>query len=96
VHARVARYAVESDRIDEAIERLREAGAEIAQLEGFRGGYVLVDYNEGALLTMVLWEDQIALDRSEVRATSLRQAALRTVEGEVQSVTRYTVPFELG
>ena len=92
----MARYAVEGDRLDEAIERLREAGAEIAQLGGFRGGYVLVDYDEGTLLTLTLWEDRDALDRSEVRATALRQAALRAVEGEVQSVTRYRVPFEFG
>jgi quinol monooxygenase YgiN len=96
VRARLARYSVEPDRIDAAVESFREAGAEIAQLDGYRGGHLLVDYDEGTLLTITLWENQDALDRSEVRAASLRQVALRVVEGEVQSVTRYTVPFELG
>lgn len=96
MHARLARYAIETDKIDEAVESFREAGRELAALEGFKGGHLLVDSDEGSLLTLTLWEDRAAMDRSEVRAASLRQRALRTVEGEVQAVTCYEVPFELG
>jgi heme-degrading monooxygenase HmoA len=96
VHARLARYAIEPDRLDEAIEGFREAGRELAELEGFRGGQVLVDFEGGTLMTLTLWENRAAVDRSEVRAATLRQQALRGVDGEVQSVTCYEVPFELG
>jgi heme-degrading monooxygenase HmoA len=96
VYARLVRYAIEPDRIDDALVAFRQAGRELAQLQGFQGGHVLVDPEGGTLMTLVLWEDRAALDRSEVRAASLRQAAVRTVEGEVQSVTSYEVPFELG
>lgn len=96
MHARVARYAIEPDRIVDALDSLRESGRELAQLEGFRGGQVLADYDEGTLITLTLWENRAALDKSEVRAASLRQRAVRSVDGEVQSVTCYEVPFELG
>ena len=96
MHARVARYAIDPDKIEDAVGGLRDAGRELAQLEGFKGGHVLVDYDEGTLITLTLWENRAALDRSEVRAASLRQRAVRSVEGEVQSVTCYEVPVELG
>jgi heme-degrading monooxygenase HmoA len=96
MHARLARYAIEPDRIDDALAAFRDAGRELSLLEGFQGGHVLVDHDDGTLLTIALWESRAALDKSEVRAASLRQRALRTVEGEVQSVHCYEVPFDLG
>ena len=96
MHARLARYTIEPDKIDDAVESFREAGRELAQLEGYEGGHLLVDNEEGALLTLTLWEDRAAMDKSDVRAASLRQRALRAVDGEVQAVTTYEVPFELG
>jgi hypothetical protein len=47
-------------------------------------------------VTFTLWENRAAIDKSEVRAASLRQQALRSVDGEVQSVTCYEVPIDLG
>ena len=96
MHARVARYAIEPDKIVDALDGFRDAGRELADLEGFKGGHVLVDYDEGTLITLTLWENRAAIDRSDVRAASLRQRAIRSVDGEVQSVTCYEVPFELG
>ena len=96
MHARVARYAIEPDRLDDALEGLRDAGRELAELDGYKGGQVLVDYDDGTLITLTLWEDRAAIDKSEVRAAQLRQRAMRPVEGEIQSVTCYQVPFELG
>ncbi len=96
MHARLARYAIEPERLDEAVEGFREAGRELAQLDGYQGGHLLVDNDEGTLMTLTLWQDRAAMDRSEVRAAGLRQRALRTVRGEVQSVTCYEVPFALG
>jgi heme-degrading monooxygenase HmoA len=96
VHARVARYAIEPDKIVDALDGFRDAGRELSELEGFKGGHVLVDYDEGTLVTFTLWENRAAIDRSEVRAASLRQQAVRAVDGEVQSVTCYEVPFDLG
>jgi hypothetical protein len=96
VHARVARYAIDPDKLVDALDGLRDAGRELAALEGYKGGQVLVDYDDGTLITLTLWENRAAIDRSEVRAAQLRQRAMRAVDGEVQSVTCYDVPFEFG
>ena len=92
----MARYAIELDKIDDAVESFRAAGRELAELEGYEGGHLLVDSDEGTLLTLTLWTKRAAMDKSEVRAAGLRQRALRAVDGEVQAVTCYEVPFELG
>lgn len=96
MHARVARYAIDPDRLVDALDGLRDAGRELGALEGYKGGHVLVDYDDGTLITLTLWENRAAIDRSEVRAAQLRQRAMRAVDGEVQSVTLYDVPFEIG
>ncbi len=96
MHARLARYAIEPDRIDDAVESFREAGRGLAELDGYKGGHLLVDADEGTLVTFTLWENRAAVDASDVRAAGLRQRALKAVDGEVQSVTCYEVPFELG
>ncbi len=96
MHARLARYAIEPERLDYAVESFREAGRELSELDGFEEGYVLVDHDEGTLMTLTIWESRAAVDTSEVRAATLRQRALRAVDGEVQSVTCYEVPVELG
>jgi len=41
--ARVARYEVPSDRIEDAVDAFSEAAKEILDLDGLVGGYVLVD-----------------------------------------------------
>jgi heme-degrading monooxygenase HmoA len=96
VHARLARYAIEPDRLDDAVESFHQAGLELSELDGFAGGHVLVDHEEGTLMTLTLWDSRAAIDASDVRAATLRQRALRSVDGEVQSVTCYEVPVELG
>lgn len=96
MHARLARYAIEPDRLVDAIESFREAGRELSELDGYRGGHVLVDHDDGTLMTLTLWDSRAALEASDVRAASLRQRALKSVDGEVQSVTSYEVPVSLG
>jgi heme-degrading monooxygenase HmoA len=46
--ARVARYEVDPARIDAAVQALAAAASEVEELEGFVGGYVLVDPEDGA------------------------------------------------
>ena len=95
MHARLARYAIEPDRLDDAVASFREAGRELSELDGFEEGYVLVDAEQGTLMTLTLWESRAAVDTSEVRAATLRQRALRAVDGDVQSVNCYEVPVAL-
>ncbi|MGZ4281100.1 MAG: antibiotic biosynthesis monooxygenase [Gaiellaceae bacterium] len=93
--ARVARYEVPSDRIDDAVESFGQAAGEVEHLEGFAGGYVFVDHEEGRTMTLTLWESQAALENSERTAGKLRREAANSVDGSVLSVEKFEVAREL-
>jgi heme-degrading monooxygenase HmoA len=96
MHARVARYRIDPDKCEEAVASFREAGGEIAQLAGFKDGYVLVDPDDGEVMTVTLWESGSALESSDAQASSSRRRAIQAVGGAVESVTQYDVAIELG
>jgi heme-degrading monooxygenase HmoA len=93
--ARVARYEVASDRIDDAVDSFGQASQAIQELDGFLGGYVLVDHEDGRTMTVTLWENHAALDSSESVARSARGEAAQSVGGEVLSVEKFEVAHEL-
>jgi hypothetical protein len=94
--ARLARYTVPSDRVDEAVEGFRVAGTGLQGLGGFLNGYLLVDPDTGAAMTLTLWENRRALEDSATRAGALRLRAIRDVDGTCESVAEYEVPLEWG
>lgn len=94
--ARVARYDVEPDRTDEAIEAFRDAVNQLEGESGLLGGYVLADREAGVIMSMTLWESRTAMDDSEVKAAGLRQEAAKSVRGSVVSVHCLDVPIEVG
>ena len=89
--ARLVRYSVEPERCEEALASFREAAGEIREIDGILGVYVMADGDSGRIITLTLWEDREKLEASEVRASALRQEALRAVEGEIDSVERLRV-----
>jgi heme-degrading monooxygenase HmoA len=91
VFARIVRYTVDPERCDEALEAFEAAANEIGDIDGIMGGYVMVDGEEGRIVTVTLWEDQSKMEASEVRASRLRHEALRTVEGDIDSVERLRI-----
>jgi heme-degrading monooxygenase HmoA len=94
VFARVVRYSVEPERCEEALKAFEEAAREIGEIDGIQGVYVMTDGDSGRIITLTLWEDLAKMEASEVRASRLRQEALRTVEGEIDSVERLRVAVE--
>ena len=95
MQARVARYEVGTDRIQDAIDAFGDAGKEIEQLDGFAGGYVLVDHEDGRTMTLTLWENDAALEESEKTARAARNKASEDVGGSVLSVEKFEVAHEL-
>jgi len=93
--ARVARYEVGSDRIQDAIDAFGDAGKEIEGLDGFAGGYFLVYHEDGRTMTLTLWENDAALEQSEAVARSARNKASEDVGGSVLSVEKFEVAHEL-
>jgi len=93
--ARVARYEVDADRIDDAVEAFAEAAAQVELLDGFAGGMVLVDHEDGRTLTVTLWDNAAALETSERAAGTARRQAADAVGGAVLSVEKFEVAREL-
>src|SRR5438034_1469287 len=93
--ARVARYEVSSDRIDDAVDSFGQAAQAIQELDGFAGGWVLVDHEDGRTMTVTLWENFAALENSERTAGKARRAAAEAVGGSVLSVEKFEVAQEL-
>jgi len=94
--ARVARYEVDPGRTQEAIEAFHDAVTQLEGTEGLEGGYVCVDYEDGAIMSMTLWQNRVAMDESERKAAGLRQDAAKRVEGRVVSVQSLDVAIEIG
>jgi len=93
--ARVARYEVAFDRIDEAVTAFGDAAREIEGLDGFAGGFVLVDHEDGRTMTLTLWDNLAALENSERVAGKVRREAASAVGGTVLSVEKFEVAQEL-
>ena len=94
--ARVARYEVPPERMDEAIEAFRAAVTEIEGLDGLKGGSVLTDAEDGVVMSMTFWDSRAAMEDSEVKAAGLRQQAAKQVDGSVVSVHCLDVVAEIG
>jgi heme-degrading monooxygenase HmoA len=95
VFARVARYEVAPERIDDAVQAFGQAAREIEQLDGFEGGYLLVDPDDGRTMTLTVWTNFAAVEASEKRAREARQQAAHAVDGEVLSVELFEIAQEL-
>jgi heme-degrading monooxygenase HmoA len=95
MQARVARYEVASERIEDAVQAFGQAAQEIQEQDGFAGGYVLVDYEDGRTMSVTLWNSQAALEQSESTARRARNSAADAVGGSVLSVETFDVAREL-
>jgi len=95
VQARVARYEIPPDRTDAAAEAFGEAAGGIEHLDGFVGGYVLIDHQDARTMTVTVWDNLATVENSEHEAGRLRRAAAGSVGGSVLSVETYDVAHEL-
>ena len=94
--ARLARYSVPPERVDEAVDSFGIAAQDLEGLDGFVHGYLLVDPDEGTATTLTLWTDRRALEESSTRAAAMRLRAVQAVDGTCESVQEYEVPLEFG
>jgi quinol monooxygenase YgiN len=94
MYARVVRYKIPQDRFGEVVSAFREPVERLREVDGNRGGYLLIDRDNLTALTLTLWEDQAALESSEVAASRLRSEAINTIDGEIQTVDRCEVAID--
>jgi hypothetical protein len=90
MHARVTRFESTSDQIDAAIKLVKETIAPGAKrLQGFKGGYWLLDRASGNGFSVTLFESESDLHASEDDAAQLRSQASRVAK--ITAVERYEV-----
>lgn len=92
--ARVARYRIPDDALDEAVDAFADAAQQLREIDGNTGGYLLVDRDNCTALTIVFWESRVAMEASEVKASRLRSEAVARAGGEIQAVDRCEVALD--
>jgi len=92
--ARVARYHIPEENLDDAVQAFGQASQQLSEIEGMAGGYLLVDRDNSTALTVTFWENRAAMESSEVRASRLRSDAVSPYGGEIQAVDRCEVAMD--
>ena len=90
MHARVTKFEGSPDQLDAAIKLIKETMVPAAKkLQGFKGGYWLVDRAAGKGFSVTLFESEAALKASEDAAAQLRSQASSLTK--ITGVERYEV-----
>ena len=90
--ARVSTLRGAPEQIDDGIRQVREnVLPSVEQMDGYQGGYLLVDRQNGTSISITLWESEEATRASEEAANQLRSDAAGSAGGTVQDVERYEV-----
>ncbi len=91
--ARVGSYRGEAEALQQGFEGQTDA---LQQLDGFQGAYLLIDRQGGKGMTVTLWEDEGAMQRSAERAEQMRTEATEPSGASVESVEGYEVALTVG
>ena len=90
MHARVTRYEVAPEDIDENLQTKKQVlPTEPGQTDEMKGVVFLTDRENGTIVVISIWEDDEAMQASEDEATRVREEV--TGPGERASVERYEV-----
>jgi quinol monooxygenase YgiN len=90
MHARVTRYEVAPENIDENLQTKKQVlPTEPGQTDEMKGVVFLTDRENGTIVVISIWEDDDAMQASEDEATRVREEV--TGPGETASVERYEV-----
>ncbi|MDP8936383.1 MAG: hypothetical protein M3O23_01380 [Actinomycetota bacterium] len=95
MHARVSTYAGSPEQAEAGIRNFERVTDPLRSLEGFQGGYLLVDRGTGKAMTITLWSTEDAANASAERAKEMRSDAAGGAGMSVESVETYEVAFEV-
>src|SRR2546425_6549922 len=96
MHARVTKFEGSPDHLDAAIKLVKETIVPAAKkLQGFKGGYWLIDRASGKGFSVTLFESESALRASEDASAKLRSDAATASGAKITGVERYEVIAEV-
>jgi heme-degrading monooxygenase HmoA len=96
MYARVSFYELGAAEQDDVVQAFEKTRASVEQLQGNRGGMVLLDPDNGKGMTITLWEDEDALRATEHQAEEIRQQAAAGSGTRVLAVEAYEVALNFG
>src|SRR6267378_5181604 len=90
MHARVTRSEVTPDKVDEGVKRIKEVVIpQVKKLEGFKGGFWLIDRTSLKGFGLTLFADEAALRATEGASAKIRAQAPAGVK--IAGVEQYEV-----
>ena len=93
--ARQTTIEADPDRIDDAIQHVREAVLPaIEDADGFKGFTLLVDREEGLMIGTSYWESLQALEDSEADVRDAREEATRAAVATAPDVRQLEVAID--
>lgn len=95
MHARVSTYAGPAEGLDQLVQGFDQTTDRLRQLDGFEGGYVLVDRTTGQAATITLWNSEEAASASAEQANQMRSEAAQAADHTVDSVVTYEVALHV-
>jgi heme-degrading monooxygenase HmoA len=85
--ARVATVQTSPDKVEAAVNQIREQRGEIQKLKGYKEGQVLFDRKSGKYVTVSFWESEADARAFETAGAQLRQKVAAAGGVSLESVT---------
>ena len=94
MHARVSFYELGSASKEDAAAAFDGAVRAVKDMQGNKGGVLLVDTANGKAITVTYWETEQALRDSAQQATAVREQAAGSANMSITGVDAYEVALE--
>ena len=94
MHARVSFYDSGSASKEDAAEAFDSAVRAVKDMQGNKGGVLLVDTAHGKAITVTYWETEEALRDSTQQADAVREQAAGSAGMSITAVEAYEVAME--
>jgi heme-degrading monooxygenase HmoA len=92
--ARVSRYQIPEGRLGEVFSAFREPVDQLGEMEGHKGGFLLIDRENSTALTLTFWETEAALKASEMATSRMRSDAINALDGDILTIDRCDVALD--
>jgi heme-degrading monooxygenase HmoA len=91
MYARVSRYEVPIEKLDEDIRGAEETEKKVRAMPGSQGLYYLVDRDTGKTMSITLWDSEKAMRDSDTAASQLREETTAASSARIVAIERYEV-----
>jgi heme-degrading monooxygenase HmoA len=95
VHARLSTYEGPADGLDEMVQGFDQVTDRLRDIDGFEGGYVLVERSSGRAATITLWSSEQAAQASAQQADEMRTQVTQAGSHSVETVETYEVALRV-